>query len=381
MNPSFPKLDGTSVSVLPASVIWEKSYGGANDDRAFYGVTAGDGYLVVGSTKSIVLNAILGWALRLDEDGKAIWNRTFLEGSGTEIRFAINLTDGFLLVGNEFLPSGDINGYVAKIDKQGTLIWKNVIGDEEVGKLFSAIAIQDGYLLLGTNYSNGTAHSDVWAVKIDQKGNVVWNKTYGNAEHAAARTGVLAIDGDYVLAGYAKPQWKSNYDFLLLKIDQNGHLIWNKTYGGTQSQKAYSMAESADGYVIIGDIESPQTDTDAIAVKVDFDGNVLWSEMVGGKNADSSSFITPLKSGEYLVAGFTFSFGAGNRDFWLFKIANSGQVVSSCTQGDAGFQEAYCVIETGESQYVIIGWTDPLGQTALIGKATYDFYTVKVAIP
>ena len=124
-NSSSPKLDGTSVSVLPANVIWEKTYGGASDDRAFYAVPAGDGYLVVGSTKSIVPNATVGWALRLDKDGNAVWNQTFLEGSGTELRFAINLTDGFLLVGNEFLPSGDVNGYVAKIDNQGTPIWND----------------------------------------------------------------------------------------------------------------------------------------------------------------------------------------------------------------------------------------------------------------
>jgi hypothetical protein len=73
------------VVVLPANVIWEKTYGGAADDRAFYAVTAGDGYLVVGSSKSIEPNATVGWALRLDKDGNAVWNQTFLEGSGTEL--------------------------------------------------------------------------------------------------------------------------------------------------------------------------------------------------------------------------------------------------------------------------------------------------------
>jgi hypothetical protein len=106
-----------------------------------------------------------------------------------------------------------------------------------------------------------------------------------------------------------------------------------------------------------------------------------WAETVGGKNADSPSCITASEDGGYLVGGFTFSFGAGNRDFWLFKIDDSGQVIWSCTQGNAGYQEAYGVIETGKNQYVMVGWTDPPGQPALIGKARYMFYIVNLSYP
>ena len=80
------------------------------------------------------------------------------------------------------------------------------------------------------------------------------------------------------------------------------------------------------------------------------------------------------------LQGFTFSFGAGNRDFWLFKINDQGQIQFSCTQGDAGYQEAYSVLETGSNSYVMVGWTDPIGQQALIGKATYDFYVIKLSV-
>jgi len=105
---------------------------------------------------------------------------------------------------------------------------------------------------------------------------------------------------------------------------------------------------------------------------------LLWAKTVGGKNADSPSYIIPSKDSGYLVAGFTFSFGAGNRDYWLFKIDGSGKVLWSCTQGDAGYQEAYSVIQTSENQYIMVGWTDPPRQPALIGKAQYDIYVVKI---
>ena len=377
------KVDENPLSnVPPANVIWAKTYGGAADDRAFYTVPAGDGFLVVGSTRSIVANTTVGWVLRLDSEGNVVWNKTYLEGGfGTEIRYAVNLTDGFLLVGNEFLASGDVNGYVAKIDNQGNLLWKTIVEGGNTNKLFSGIATPDGFVVFGLTSSNSNATSTAWAVKLDGNGNIIWSKTYVHAADSALRSGVLAADGDYVVAGYMDSNGDGNYDFYLLKIDPNGNMVWNRTYDAGESTKAYSMAKAADGYLLAGEIESPTTSTDAWVLKVDLNGNVMWNRAVGGKLADSPAYITQAKDGGYLVAGFTFSFGAGNRDFWLFKISDQGQVEFSCTQGDEGYQEAYCVIQTGSNQYLMVGWTDPPGQPALIGKATYDFYVVELSVP
>jgi hypothetical protein len=165
-----------------------------------------------------------------------------------------------------------------------------------------------------------------------------------------------------------------------LELNASGDIVWNNTYGGEGSQKAYSIAKANDGYVVVGDIQLPNSATDAWVLKVDLAGNVLWNKSVGGKDADSAAHVTTVMDGGYLVAGFTFSFGEGNRDFWLFKISDSGEVLWSCTQGDKGFQEAYAVIEA-DNAYVMVGWTDPIGQTALIGKATYDFSIVKLGVP
>jgi hypothetical protein len=141
------------------------------------------------------------------------------------------------------------------------------------------------------------------------------------------------------------------------------------------------MTKAQDGYVIVGSTQSPDGAMHAWVVKVDWNGTMLWAKTVGGKNADSPDFITPSLDDGYLVGGFTFSFGAGNRDFWLFKIDDSGQVLWSCTQGNPAYQEAYDVIQTGKNQYVMIGWTDPPGQPALVGKARYMFYIVDITYP
>ncbi|MCW3982994.1 MAG: hypothetical protein NWE96_03250 [Candidatus Bathyarchaeota archaeon] len=378
INPSI-QFDNNVASDSTGTLNWEKIYGGSGDDRALYTLPLESGFLVVGSTKSHS-DATEGWALLLNSSGNMVWNRTYREGTGTELRYAISLPDGFLLIGNQLL-AGDVNGYIAKTDRDGKIVWTTIVGGENIDKLFAGVADSNGDVtVFGLTFPDGnSAKSAGWAVKLDADGGVVWQKIYGQSQDTALRSAINTGDG-YVAAGYTDPTGQGNYDFYLLKISSDGTQIWNQTYGGTDSEKAYSMAIIQDGYVLAGESHNVQTDGDALVVKVDFDGKLLWSKSVGGAGADSASSIIPARDGGFLVCGFTFSFGAGQRDFWLFKISSEGQVLFSCALGDSAFQEAYGVVDLGGDRYFLAGWTDPAGQPELVGKATYDFWIVEINV-
>ena len=362
------------VNLLKANVLWERTYGGAGDDRAFYAAVDGDDFVVVGSSTSFEQGKTAAWVLRLDHDGNMLWNRTFLEGAGSELRYVLGLDDGFLLVGNVFLPSGDTDGYVAKIDNEGNLKWNVTLSSGNVNKLFSALKTQDGFVLVGLtdSFSND---SNVWVVKIDVNGKLAWNKTYGGTMEDVGRAITLTEDNHYMIAGYTNSMGNGDYDFLLLKIDASGSLLWNKTFGGSQSDKAYAIAETAGGCVAVGDTRSKgEGDSDAWIIKVDLDGNLLWERTVGGEGFDMPTCIARSNDGGYLVGGFTFSFGNGERDFWLFKVDDSGNIPWSCTVGRSAFEEAYAVLEVAENEFVMAGWTNSIGQ------GSYDYYVVKISI-
>jgi hypothetical protein len=376
-SPTLNVNDGSLVGVSDAKMAWQHSYGGAGDDRSFYALPVGSGLLAVGSTHSLG-NATMGWALMLDEDGTILWNRTYLQGAGTELRYAINLTDGYLLVGNQLLPS-DVNGYIAKVDFHGNMVWDTVVGGGNIDKLFSGVATADGYIAFGVTFPDGnTGKSAGWVVKLDLTGNEEWSTTYAEGADTTLRAAANAPDGNLVAAGYFDPAGTGYYDVCLVKLTPDGNQIWNRTLEGADT-KVYSMTPAQDGYILAGESHSPQTDADAYIAKVDLDGNLVWSKTVGGAEADSASYIGPAKDGGYLVCGFTFSFGAGNRDFCFLKISSEGHVVLSCTAGDAGYQEAYAAIDEGGDQYVLVGWTDPIGHPELVGKATYDWWVVKLS--
>jgi hypothetical protein len=363
-----------SLNLLKANVLWEKTYGGADDDRAYYATAVADGVVVVGSSSSLEQDKTVAWVLKLDHDVNALWNQTFLEGTGSEFRYLLGLADGFLLVGNVFLPSGDTEGYVVRIDAEGNLSWNVTLGGGKVDKFFSAVETQDGFVLVGLTYSLSN-DSEVWVVRMEANGSVVWDKTYGGSMEDAGRAITLTEDHSYVIAGYTNSMGNGDYDALLLKIDASGNLLWNKTYGGPQSDKAYAVAETAGEYVIAGDTRSKgEGDNDAWIIKVDSNGNLLWDKTAGGEGFDMPTCLAVSNSGGYLVGGFTFSFGNGERDFWLFKIDDSGNIPWSSTVGRSAFEEAYAVLEVAENEFVMAGWTNSIGQ------GQYDFYIAKISI-
>jgi hypothetical protein len=372
-------VSGALMNISEGKADWTQVYGGTSDDRAFNALPVGSNYLVVGSTKSAG-NTTMGWILMLNNKGELLWNHTYLYGVATEIRSAVPLSDGYLLIGNQFTSSEDINGYVAKVNSQGDLVWQTVVGGAKIDKLFFGVASDDGFVVCGLSYSFGGTDSQAWAVKLDTDGSVLWNTVYNNGNvDCALRSAVTTSDGGCVAAGYVG-SGDGNYDFYLQKINSTGSRIWNQTYGGSGSEKAYSIVTTLGGYMLAGDITTSDSPTDACVVRVDSNGAIVWTRTVGGNDADSAAYITQAKDGGYLVCGFTFSFGEGNRDFWLFNINDDGNVGLSCTYGDSAFQEAYSVIDAGESKFVLFGWTDPIGQLDLVGHATYDFYIVKLGV-
>jgi hypothetical protein len=125
----------------------------------------------------------------------------------------------------------------------------------------------------------------------------------------------------------------------------------------------------------VGDTRSKgEGESDAWIIKVDVNGELVWERTVGGAGFDMPNCVTVSDYGGYLVGGFTFSFGNGERDFWLFKVDDASNVPWSCTVGRTEFEEAYAVLEVAENEFVMAGWTNS------IGEGHYDFYVTKISV-
>ena len=212
--------------------------------------------------------------------------------------------------------------------------WAQVYGGTNIDEAHSLVATFDGgYAVTGYTGTLIPDRADFWLVKIDASGNMEWNQTYGRIERSVERAYAVveSSDGGYAIAGYTLQDDESR-DFWLVKTDEYGNMEWNQTYGGIERDEAYSLAVTTDGgYAIVGRTASfGAGDLDFWLIKTDEEGNTLWNRTYGGTGNDSAFSLVESSDSGYAIAGFTFSFGEGLGDFWLVKTDEYGMVAELC---------------------------------------------------
>lgn len=212
-----------SLNTLPADVLWKKTYGGSGDNRAYCMVNFGDGgFLIAGSSTSVVPGRTVGLLVRISSDGDLLWNQTYVTQSGCELRKIVSLDNGFLIVGNIFLSADKVAGWILRIDASGNELWNRTLGGIGINKLFTAVVGFDGYILAGLTYPNGSVNSNAWIIKTDFEGNIMWNKTYGSSQESGFHS-ILAVENEgFVVAGYTASASGGDNDFWLVKINNDG---------------------------------------------------------------------------------------------------------------------------------------------------------------
>jgi len=231
-----------------------------------------------------------------------------------------------------------------------------------------------GYTIFGDTRSFGAGGVDFWLIKIDEDGNMQWNKTYGGTGMETSGDMCVTTDGGYAMSGYTTSFGAGGNDFWLVKTDAAGNMLWNRTYGGTGNEYAYNVIQTVDGgYSLFGQTRSfGAGDNDFWLVKTDSSGNMQWNQTYGGTSSDTGMHVLQTGDGGYALAGITSSFGAGSKDAWLIKTDSTGTMQWNQTYGGTGDEWGYVSLEqTSDGGFAIACQTDSFGAGGL------DFWLVK----
>jgi hypothetical protein len=226
-------------------------------------------------------------------------------------------------------------------------------GDEFVFR--GVVAGSDGgYLIAGLTNSSGAGKNDVWIIKLDDDGSIAWQKTFGGVRNEEPRSVQATSDGGYVVAGPTNSFGAGANDMWVLKLDAAGDIQWEKTYGGPKADVAHAIQQTSDGgYIVAGFTMSFGAGSrDYFVVKLDSDGAVEWQRSYGGAKDDVIRFVKQVSDGGYIVAGFTHSFGTSG-DIMLIKLDPVGNVEWQKRYGGAAFEEVSTILEVSGGYIVM----------------------------
>lgn len=302
------------------------------------------------------------------------------------------------------------------LQAQFNIEWQKSLGGNAIDLLLSSAPTADGgSILAGYSNSNdgdvslhyGTiATSDYWIVKLNVDGEIVWQKTYGGTKNDAAYAVQPTSDGGYIVAGesYSNDMDVSNHiglsdfpDYWIIKLDGNGDLEWEKSYGGTNIDAARSIMETDDdGFIVAGyswsndeNVSGNHGFSDYWVIKISSVGTLVWQKSFGGSSFDAANSIIQSEDGEYIVAGNTYSndgdvtFHSGTTAFsdcWIIKLYSDGTINWQRSFGGTDKDEARAIKQTSDDGFIITGNTSSSNGDVTVQHGDGDYWVFKIGL-
>ena len=350
----------------------------------------------------------------LDKTG-TIWGKCLTGSQGNETQCIIPTSDGgYAACGETFSHDGDFinshggvqDAWIAKFDSKGNLLWLKCLGGSGTDAAVSIIETKDeskDLLFVGSTNSkdgdvsgwhvdtSGNDFPDVWVVRMSSQGNIRWQKCLGGSGSEFGSSIIQTKDGNFVIAGAASStdgDVTGNHldankhptsDVWILKLDQNGKILWEQCFGGSGNDWAKSIIQTFDdGYTIAATTNSNDGNVTGFhkagdtatrghsnewIVKLNDSGSLEWQKCLGGGFQDEAYSILQLPDSGYMIAGTTnsnednVSGNHGDYDAWLVRITSVGSITWQKCFGGSGYDVPYSLIKASDGDYVFAGIT------------------------
>ncbi len=265
--------------------LWAKSFGGTDNDRGYAIVAAGDGgFAMVGDFGAYMAAGSLrngdAWLLRTDEQGELLWSKTF-GGPGIDEGNAIQQTSdgGFILAGAKSNNVSIYDAYLIRTDANGDTVWTRTYG-ERFGEEWAndgQETTDGGFIFTGATSSQTTFSKDIWLVRTDVNGQMVWKKEFGGTGTDLGNSVQQTPDGGFIIAGSTR-EIGNEFDLWLIRTDENGETLWTKRYNGQSGFNSVDhgrdihMMPDGSFYVLA------QAGTNGWLLNLDAEGDTLWTK-------------------------------------------------------------------------------------------------------
>ncbi|MDB2571913.1 hypothetical protein N9X82_05520 [Polaribacter sp.] len=417
---SFPISEGSLGEITTI-----KNYGGSKNDVANAVVKTQDGgAAVLGYTQSIngdisdkTVEDFDFWILKLDAENNIQWSKTFGGSEDDRGNDILQTKDGgFAILGYSTSSNLDVPGnagsqdfWMIKLDANGTISWSKTFG--YLGADFGTTLLQtadNSYLITGVldvtasggqgNSRNSQRHAggDIWAIKLNENGDLQWSKYFGGSFTDAPFGIVETEDHNFIIAGSSDSadvdisNNNGSYDFWVLKITSNGSLLWERSFGGSEIDEARAITATNDGnFIIVGDTRSADKDVsnnhgaaDVWIIKMNTDGNLIWEKTIGGSSFDVARSVARAQDNGFIISGSSRSLNEGftnqgQNDALLLKIDAEGNLVWKQTIGGDEIDYFYDAVQLNNASIIAVGETNSSNGDLTENKGFSDALIIK----
>jgi len=357
---------------------WRRIYGWSGSETINHIEKTKDGnYILGGMTNSKGFGQDDFYLLKIDNFGNILWDFVY-GGENDDTLNCIKETsdNGFICIGESY-SFGIANNkdlYIFKLNSKNEILWAKNLGGKDVdGGRWVEETSDSGYIAVGWTRSFGSGASDFYIIKLDSSGNLTWTKTWGGSAFDEAYSVIETEDKGYLVVGYTISFGKGAKDVAIVKLDDKGNICWYKTYGGSKDDVGVSIKKLEDGnYIVVGYTSSfGNGNTDVYVIKIDNNGELIWEKIFGGEQDDIANDSIITSDGNLLIVGWTKSFSAKDRDIYILKISKDGNLIWQKNYGGENMDEGRTVVETNDKGYIVAGMTlsfDSLGSDIIILK-------------
>jgi len=270
--------------------------------------TSDGGYLMSGTLDNV---NIMG-AIKLNHLGDTLWNFIYDLGTGSPadyIETSVETRDGNYIIGGTtgVLSAVNSDAFLIKLNNSGDTLWVKTYGlVPRSERCYNVKQTSDGgFIFCGWRYNSNGTTSDVYLVKTDSLGNQQWEKTFGGVNYEFGNSIEITSEGGYLIFGTTYSYGVGQYNMYLVKTDSLGNMLWQKTYGGNLQDYGNSIIKANDGgYVLAG---ATYISTDSVAgylVKTDTSGVVQWEKRYRGPAKEEEfNSVKQLQNGDLVVCG------------------------------------------------------------------------------
>ena len=286
------------------------------------------------------------------------WEQTFGGPLDDKIAAAVQMPDGgFAIVGNTRTSrTGNYDSWVVRIEAEGTPRWRRSFGSGATDQLRDVIATADGGLfVVGHTRARGAGESDLWLLKLDADGALGFERTYGGAAHDRIHAAAPSDDGGVFLTGFTASEGAGGRDLWVTRFSPDGDLVWSRTLGGSRHDEGLDLALLADGGVAVaGHVWTHEVQGFDIAVaRFSQTGDLVWQRTLDRGRFDAGTGIVATPDGRLLVVGASSMQGLGNTDLWAISLDSTGQVLWDRVYGGVRGEEPWDLTVARSGGFVV----------------------------